>query len=65
MSPDCRHFIEGMIEPNLNRRMTVNQALDHKWFKAKEEETHHIIWNQKRDEMMFRRIKELKRLKTL
>lgn len=55
-----------MIEPNLKRRMTVEQALDHKWFKVVEDEDEvSLFTNKERDERVFRRIKKLKNLKKL
>lgn len=33
ISKDAINFITSLIEPNLNRRLTVEQALSHKWLK--------------------------------
>lgn len=66
ISKEARNFIEKLIQPNLKLRMTVEQALEHPWINQKpQEEAGLSEARQRRDERVFKRIKELKSLKRL
>ena len=34
ISSECKDLIEKMLEPNVQKRLTPEQALDHCWFKS-------------------------------
>ena len=66
ISKDAVKFIEKLIEPNLNRRMTVEQALAHPWIsKVTPEQKIELQQNEKRDQKVFKRLKQLKTPKRL
>jgi calcium-dependent protein kinase len=66
ISKEARNFIEKLVQPNLKLRMTVEQALEHPWINQKpQEEAGLSEARQRRDERVFKRIKELKSLKRL
>lgn len=66
ISKEAKNFIEKLVQPNLKLRMTVEQALEHPWISRQpQEEASFTEARQRRDERVFKRIKELKSLKRL
>ena len=57
VSKDAKNFIDKLIEPNLNKRMTVEQALAHPWITTVTDKEQFLLQEHKsRDQKIFKRL---------